>query len=84
MKFTQFLRPDGRKRTIEIERSKDVEILAERILAKGLKFEIEELNDGTISMTVSNEDEDLFIRLCKNGPDVGHNVDQLVREAASA
>lgn len=82
MTFTQFLRPDGRQKTVEIERPAEIETLAKKVLAKGLRFEIEELQTGDVSMTVSDGDEDLFIRICPNGPDVPLNVDLLVREAA--
>lgn len=83
MKFIQFLRPDGRQQEIEIERSPEIEALAKKIILEGLHLEIEELSTGDVSMTVASEEEDLFIRVCQNGPEVPKNVDSLIKEASA-
>lgn len=83
--FTQFLRPDGRTREAAIERSPEIVEQARALLAHGCRFEIEELMDRTVSMTVErgeNEDDGpIAIQLCPNGPDVPPTVDTLIREA---
>lgn len=81
--FTQYLMPDGRKRETSIDRGDDVERMAHEIIDKGYRFEIEMLQTGQISMTVSDpeEEEDVACEICNNGPDVPPTVDRLVTEA---
>jgi len=84
--FTQFLRPDGRQRPTVIGRPAPIAALATAVVAAGGRFEIEELMDGTVSMTVEHRDyeardETVAIKLCPNGPQVPETVDALVREA---
>jgi len=86
IEFTQFLRPDGRTRPARIERPAKITTLATAILAAGGRFEIEELREGTVSMTVEHpdyEDEQgpVAIELCENGPAVLDAVDKLIRDA---
>jgi hypothetical protein len=72
--FTQYLRPDGRKRSCEIDRPPKVEALAEQFIAVGGRYECEELTTGDVSLTavyeVDGEDQDVAIELCINGPAV--------------
>lgn len=82
--FTQFLMPDGRRQEITWE-TDDTALLAkaERILAAGLKFEIEMLSDySTISATISDpiKGEDVFHKMCANGPAVTEMVPALIME----
>ena len=78
--FTQFLRPNGRQVSVWIERSAAVVDQAKALRARGYLFEIEELSDGTVSMTVERPDEDqpIAIELCPNGPAVPATVDRLI------
>lgn len=77
--FTQFLRPDGERRSISIERSQTIEAKARQIRSAGYFFEAEALHDGTISLTITDPDEgDVAIELCPNGPEVPEAVDRLV------
>lgn len=83
--FTQYLRPDGRKQSVSIERPADIETRAQAIIDAGYSFECEELNTNPprVSFTVASprEDEgDIAIKICVNGPDVPKTVDLLVRE----
>lgn len=83
--FTQYLLPDGRRQTITIERSPEIEAKAATIIAAGLRFETEVLSDGaTVSLTVSDpvEEEDVAIELVPNGPGIPDAVDRLVEAAA--
>jgi hypothetical protein len=81
--FTQYLRPDGRRRSVEIDRPAEVEAIAEQFIASGGRFECEVLMTGEISFTavkeVDGEEQDVEIVICENGPGVGEKVDELVR-----
>lgn len=86
--FTQYLRPDGEKRSVEIDRPADIETMARQLIADGARFEIEELTTLEISMTcdvVGEEDFDVLAHeVCQNGPPVLDAVDRLVRRAFAA
>ncbi len=83
--FTQYLRPHGRPVPVTIDRPSNIADIARRLISVGYRFEIEELADRTVSMTVEDADVDtegpLAIELCANGPDVPDTVDRLVRSA---
>lgn len=84
--FTQYLRPDGRKRMVSIKMPADIEALAIRFIESGGWFEVEELTTGEVSLTACREDgfdvEDIAIRVVPNGPGVAAAVEGLVREVA--
>lgn len=84
--FTQFLRPDGRRRPNTIDRPDDIGLAAQELVAAGCHLDIEELQTGDISMSVEREDDEgetevLSNRVCDNGPPVPVNVDEMIREA---
>lgn len=84
--FTQFLRPDGRRRQVSISRPPSVWAHAKPLIDAGCRFEIEELSTGHVSMTVERDDKDgetevLSQRIVKNGILVPLTVDDLVHEA---
>ena len=83
--FTQYLRPDGRKRPVEIDCSADIEALAEQFIAAGGRNECELLNTGHASLTavhkVEGEDQDIAIRVCENGPAVPGEVNELIKRS---
>ena len=85
IKFTQYMRPNGRKRETFISVSKKIGETAEQLIKKGYYFEIEELMTGIISMTCEFGYGDNTIiaahELCTNGPDVVKAVDKLVLDA---
>ncbi len=85
--FTQYLRPDGRKRPTSIEMPDDIEALAFSFIERGGWFEVEELVTGHASLTachvVDGEPQDIAIRVVENGPPVVPAVEALVREAAA-
>lgn len=78
--FTQFLRPDGRRRAVTIERPQDIEAKANKIIAAGYEFQCEELSTGQCSFTIfdPHDEEDVAIEVCENGPHVPFAVDRLV------
>jgi len=81
--FMQYLRPDGRRCSVEVARPPEIEALARRFMAAGGRYECEELRTGHVSLTavyeVDGEDQDIAIELCHNGPAVPGRVDDLVR-----
>jgi hypothetical protein len=86
--FTQFLRPDGRqKETFFDTDDEELADMGNDLAGKyNCRLEIEELMNGTVSMTVEKDDEDgdVFIlahELCHNGPEVPRRVDALIRKA---
>jgi hypothetical protein len=79
--FTQYLRPNGRRRQVSIERPSLVEKMADHVISRGYVFECEELSNGTCSLTVTNDEGDLEVELCRNGPEVSDAVDVLVKRA---
>ena len=78
--FTQYLRPDGRKKEGGFDRPQEIYDRAMKIIEKGHVFEIEVLTTGHVSITISNGKEDVAIELCKNGPEVLTTVDELVNK----
>lgn len=92
--FTQYLRPDGRRQQINIDRPAEIEELARRLIVCGYRFEIEVLTTGEVSMEVVRDIPDpdctdsLGLELCINGPavegvpGVPETVDKLITNAA--
>jgi hypothetical protein len=81
--FTQYLRPDGRRHQVYIDRSKEVEDKAQEIIDRGHRFEVELLRTGVVSFTITalnRDDPDVAIKLAMNGPAVEDAVDALVNE----
>jgi hypothetical protein len=83
--FTHYLRPDGRRRDVWIDRPPEIEALAEEFLAAGGRYECEQLSTGQTSLTavyeVDGEDQDIVIELCPNGPELLGKVDEVVRRS---
>jgi hypothetical protein len=81
--FTQYLRPHGRPVRVWVTRPAPVVAQALRLQALGYHFDIEELMNGTVSMTVERGGDDLplAIELCPNGPAVLAAVDRLMAAA---
>jgi len=83
--FTQFLRPDGRRKDVTIDMPADVEAQAHELIEAGYRFEIEELTTGEIFMTCTTgkDDDPYFNDLCDNGPGVRASVADLVARATA-
>ena len=87
MRFTQYLRPAGRPKQVEVDRSPEIEEMALSVVAAGGRFECEVLMTGLVSFTCEHsrwEKEDMgqvAHEICENGPAVHTAVDELVRTA---
>ncbi len=88
MNFTQFMRPNGRRASVSIERPEAVETDAAKLVAASARFEIEMLMTGHVSIeiladNIADPDEPhcLAHELVANGPGVPGAVDDAVRNA---
>lgn len=81
--FTQYMMPDGRKTYHEVKRPPEIEEMAHRVIADGLRFESEVLSTGEVSITVFDPriEEDVAIEICPNGPEIRAATDKLVKDA---
>jgi 4-hydroxyphenylpyruvate dioxygenase-like putative hemolysin len=89
MKFTQFMRPDGRKLEIAIDLSPELEAMGAEMSASKVRFEAEVLRTGEVSLEICREDsegenETLAMSIAPNGPGVLKAIEALVREAHQA
>lgn len=86
--FIQYLRPNGRRAEVSIDRPGEIETLAHAFIGKGGRFECEELTTGHASLTavfmLEDGEDDVAIEVVKNGPAVPEAVDRLVRNATAA
>lgn len=80
VKFTQYLRPNGRKKTIYIELKPEIEKMADTIIDMNYRFEAEVLRDDiTCSFTITNDEEgDVYIILVPNGPEVPQKISEMI------
>ena len=80
--FTQFMRPNGRRVETSIDRPEEIEQMADALKAKGLRFEVEVLTTGHVSMAIEDKEETIAMRVVPNGPETLKAVDELVIEAS--
>jgi hypothetical protein len=83
--FTQFILPNGRQEATSISvDDPDVAKMATEILETGrYRFECEVLMTGEVSVTCADREEeiDISIEICRNGPEVPAAVAKMVRDA---
>jgi hypothetical protein len=79
--FTQYLMPDGRQRATSIDMPDDVGMLANELIEKGCRLDIEVLSTGLISMTCEKDDRVLSIEVCPNDENVPKGVEKIIKEA---
>lgn len=85
--FTQYLRPNGRKRDVKWEvTSHEQEVKARALLDAKAYFECEMLQTGDVSLTCEIEGNDgevhtLGHEICANNPEVVEAVARLVERA---
>ena len=81
--FTEYIRPNGRKKEVELECPSDTKHKADGLVRKGYRFECETLPDKTISLTAvdPNDEGDVAIELCGRRSAIPNAVRSLVSEA---
>lgn len=81
--FTQFLRPNGEKVYVSIDMPQEIEQMANYLVEKGYKFEMEQLKTGKIHMDCSKEGAEgpVALELCDDGPSLVKCVERLVKES---
>ena len=79
--FTQYMQPDGRKVVMACPAAPEIAQMAREVISHGLVFEAEVLMTREVSFTVSDGEEDKFIEVCANGPQVRGAIEKLVRNA---
>jgi hypothetical protein len=65
---TQFLKPDGIRRNLQIKLSRDYEKKAAQIINDGYCFECEVLSTLEVSFSISNGEEDVYIEIAEKRP----------------
>lgn len=78
--FIQYVRPDGARRLMQIDRPDNIAKAADLITSFGFRFAAEMLADNhTVSLTIEDDDQDYAIALVLNNPgSVGVAVDALI------
>lgn len=76
--FTQFLRPDGRKQAVLIDRPDNIAQAADNIRSHGFRFECEHLTTDDVSLTISDDKGDYHVEVVPNGAGVPVAVDRLI------
>ena len=66
--LTQFLRPHGDKRDLQVEIDDALRDKVRQIERRGLRFTAEVLPAGEVSFCIEDEQSDLAIELAPNGP----------------
>lgn len=89
IEFTQYLLPNGEKRSVFFEAPSGIDDLAKRIVNRGGRFEIEILRNDHVSITCEIDDNNgetrlLAILVVPNGPAIVEHVHRVVKNAASA
>ena len=79
--FTEYIRPNGRTREIQIPVSKDVANQAQKLIELGGEFTIEKTPMG-LCLTFEYQDDDYGIIISKE-PDVERLVNQVTRRLNS-
>jgi len=83
--FTQFVRPDGKRRATVIDMPAEVELLARCFIEAGGSYTSELVYAGVVSFcaefTLEGERQDVVSVVGPNGPGVEEAVERLVRES---
>lgn len=76
--FIRYTPPHGRRSVETTLRPLPIARRASEIVAAGYRFEIEVLSEGTVSLTIADDECDHAIELCRNGPEIPAAVDRLI------
>lgn len=74
----QYLRPNGRKKSISTSLSDDFQPAYEKMCDAGYRLELEVLSTGMVSATISNDEEDIAISLTKNNNEVNRGIEKML------
>lgn len=78
IRFIQYLRPDGRKESVYIDRPEEIAHKAHEIWMAGFRLEAEVLIGGMVSLTIGDDEGDYAFELSANGPGLENAVDRLI------
>lgn len=78
--FTQYVLPNGKRKSLEITRPAEIMRKAYAILAAGYHFECEQLRDGIWSYTIGDNKGDYAQELSHHGPTETVAIDTMVTE----
>lgn len=82
--FSEYLRPDGRKRPIMFPCDEKLYDRASDLIDKGLSFTCEVLSTGEAAFYVGTNDGDVATEISDNGPAVKQAVERLISNAEKA
>lgn len=78
--FTEYVLPNGARKSITVKRSVEIEVMAQAIINKGFHFECEQLRNGVWSYTIGDDDGDYATELSNHGPDESVGIDTMIKE----
>lgn len=80
IKFTQYMRPNGRQVPMLISRPEKIATKAQGLIQAGYELECEVTMTNLVSLSISDGEVDCAIEICKNGPAVLAAVDNLIMD----
>lgn len=75
----QFMRPDGRRNPTSTMLSDEVLTHYKEMQSAGCRFEAEVLLTGQVSVTISDNEEDMDIEIVPNGPKVQDALEKMLK-----
>ncbi len=83
VRFIQFVRPRGRKRSIEIDRPVLIHEMYLDLIESGYRFEAEVLTTGAVHMDITHPDDEIPIAnlVSENGPGLTAELDKMIKRA---
>jgi len=81
VKFTQFLRPNGKQVSVNIQLPDEISEMADYIYSMDGRLTVEELMTGNVSLACEYGERDISIRLGVNGPQVITKAQEMIVEA---
>lgn len=77
--FTQYLLPNGRRINVEFTGATQESFdKAQLIMEATFRFEIEVLNNGMVSATISDHNDDYAQVICANGPEIDDAINKMI------
>lgn len=83
VRFTQYLLPEGKTKTIYIQRPDNISDMANVLLLHEIALDAEVLSTGEVSLSAHDPktDKTLAIEIVPNNQDIGNVVDRLISQA---